>query len=504
MSAVVPYQQPDFLSRMGMQPSAVTSPVVSPVQPVQPAGNQNPWGSVGRAGTEGQGGRWQTSTSFGGGDSGEQATRRDWVWDDPNLQGLHSTDSGGWGGGGQQGIGMAAGWDLYTDPNTGTEYYRIGDYNPHDDAQRRTGVNFEEGDITYDPKYGRLVPRSKVQFDTSDTGTWNILAPYVVSAMLGGAAGMHMMGADALAGAGASGAGAGTGAGAGGLGADALAPLVLDTTSAGSIVPTGAYAGAGTGFTGAGSAAAGAGAVAAGAGDTGSALSGVTGAGTGSANTGLVANGTASGFNTGNATLDSILSGGRTALNAANVVGGIRGVTGRGIGTQQGAQQAGRDAAAAADPFASQRGFYQDWLKQNFPSLISNDPEQIKKDPAYQFQLDQGVKAIDNSAAAGGMLFSGNRGLEQMKFGHGLASDFTQKQFVRNNAILSQLMGLSGANTGSPGQAAQSLLSGFTGATNLQGNALNQLLGTSGAGSIFDIIGGVASGAGDFWSWLTG
>lgn len=53
--------------------------------------------------------------------------------------------------------------------------------------------------------------------------------------------------------------------------------------------------------------------------------------------------------------------------------------------------------------------------------------------PAYQFQLQQGQRALDSSAAARGMGYSGAQMQASQKFGQGLASQEYDKQYNRAN-----------------------------------------------------------------------
>ena len=62
-----------------------------------------------------------------------------------------------------------------------------------------------------------------------------------------------------------------------------------------------------------------------------------------------------------------------------------------------------QSAANAADPFASQRGQYQTML-----SNLINNPSSITSNPGYQFGLQQSQNAVEGSAAANGMVNSGN------------------------------------------------------------------------------------------------
>lgn len=116
-------------------------------------------------------------------------------------------------------------------------------------------------------------------------------------------------------------------------------------------------------------------------------------------------------------------------------------VVGGGSGGNQQAQQ----AASAADPFASQRGQYQDML-----SKLINDPSSITSTPGYQFGLDQSNKAVQGSAAANGMVNSGNV-LQALSTN---SQSYAASQLNNQELLLAQL---SGANVGSPGTAGQIL-----------------------------------------------
>lgn len=102
-------------------------------------------------------------------------------------------------------------------------------------------------------------------------------------------------------------------------------------------------------------------------------------------------------------------------------------------------------AANAADPFASQRGQYQTMLSD----LISN-PSSITSTPGYQFGLQQSQNAVEGSAAANGMVNSGNV-LSALSTN---AQGYAATQLNNQELLLAQL---SGANVGSPGTAGQIL-----------------------------------------------
>lgn len=65
-------------------------------------------------------------------------------------------------------------------------------------------------------------------------------------------------------------------------------------------------------------------------------------------------------------------------------------------------------------------------------NFTPRDPSQIANDPAYKFQMEQGMKALQGSAAARGNLLSGGvlKGIEQ--FGQGLASTYNDKYYNRD------------------------------------------------------------------------
>lgn len=112
-----------------------------------------------------------------------------------------------------------------------------------------------------------------------------------------------------------------------------------------------------------------------------------------------------------------------------------------GGGGDSGAQQ----AAGAADPFASQRGQYQQML-----SNLINDPSSITSTPGYQFNLQQGLNSVTGSNAAAGLLNSGNVLTALQQYG----SNYATNQLQNQELLLAQL---AGANVGSPGTAGQIL-----------------------------------------------
>lgn len=148
------------------------------------------------------------------------------------------------------------------------------------------------------------------------------------------------------------------------------------------------------------------------------------------------------------------------------------------------------DAAAnAADPFAQYRNQYAQQFGQQMNNLTNFNPADVTKDPNYQFQFDQGIGAINKGAAASGMLGSGTRMLDLEKFGSGLASSFSDKQFSRGLSLLQMLGGASGATSGNMGAASNAI-------TNGANNANGQL--NSGLGNIMSGLKGLSRGTNPF------
>lgn len=141
-------------------------------------------------------------------------------------------------------------------------------------------------------------------------------------------------------------------------------------------------------------------------------------------------------------------------------------------------------------------GSYTDALGMNGQDGYQNALAAFQTSPGYQWQLDQGINAIDRSAAARGGLFSGNTLQSAQSFGQGLASQ-------EWNNYLGRLSGLSGrgqnaaagqggfaigegnAVAGGTRGAANALVSGYVGANNsVQQGFENQMSMAGIAGSI--------------------
>lgn len=124
--------------------------------------------------------------------------------------------------------------------------------------------------------------------------------------------------------------------------------------------------------------------------------------------------------------------------------------------------------------------------------------EQFQADPGYSFRMDEGMKALERSAAARGGLLSGGmlKGIE--RFSQGLASDEYTNAFNRyqteRTARLAPLQSLAGVGQTTAQQIGQA---GQTMATNIgqTGQAMANNLGniyTSTAGNVGNAITGAA------------
>lgn len=71
-------------------------------------------------------------------------------------------------------------------------------------------------------------------------------------------------------------------------------------------------------------------------------------------------------------------------------------------------------------------------------SGLLKDPSSIASDPGYQFQLGEGVNALDRSAASRGLLLSGSQQKAIDKYGQDFASTYLDKVLGRYNTAINQ------------------------------------------------------------------
>lgn len=126
---------------------------------------------------------------------------------------------------------------------------------------------------------------------------------------------------------------------------------------------------------------------------------------------------------------------------------------------------------------------YGDALGVNGADGAARASSAFQTDPGYQFQQQQGIDALNRSAAARGQLNSGQTGLDTLNFSQGLANN-TYQQWLQNlSGFGGQQAGVyTGATTGQAG-ALTDLASNATNAAqqkvDLFGNATNGLMGAN-------------------------
>jgi hypothetical protein len=208
---------------------------------------------------------------------------------------------------------------------------------------------------------------------------------------------------------------------------------------------------------------------------------------------------------------------------------GIGGIAASGIGAAGAAAAGGEQAGAANNAAALQSQEQQnslDFQKQQWNTQQQNEAPwlqagqsalgqlnggklpgfqaptaaQAQQTPGYQFQLQQGTQALENSAAAKGGLIGGNEGEALQNYGQGLASENYQQTY--NNAMneyntnvlgpYNRLASLAGvgqqaANTlGQEGQAASSNVSGINATA---GQQIGQNINNAGAANASGYVG---------------
>lgn len=94
----------------------------------------------------------------------------------------------------------------------------------------------------------------------------------------------------------------------------------------------------------------------------------------------------------------------------------------------------------------------------------------FRTSPGYQFAFDQGLQALDRSAASRGMLNSGNQQQDLMKFGQGLADQEYQNWLKGLGGIADAGFGAAQGQTGRQGTLAGLDMRSGEGAANIWGN----------------------------------
>lgn len=207
-----------------------------------------------------------------------------------------------------------------------------------------------------------------------------------------------------------------------------------------------------------------------------------------------------------------------TAAIAAPIIGGIVSGVGSGIAGSQASSAANKAAQLQEQQYQQTRQDQAPYMAAGTTALgtIQSDqangtgfaaPFNFQADPGYQFNLQQGTDAINNSAAAKGGVLNGGTLKALSQYTSGLADTTYNSAYNRylqgSNQSYNQLMGVAGlgesatANTGAAGanaanaagsytnQAGQDTAAGTVGI----GTGINQgLSGASSAGQTYSIL----------------
>lgn len=162
---------------------------------------------------------------------------------------------------------------------------------------------------------------------------------------------------------------------------------------------------------------------------------------------------------------------------------------GAGSPTIQGAQQAGQTAQAGATATQQQES---DLLTGN-PAANKTAFNNYLNSTGYNFQMDQGSRAITGSAAARGLLNSGSTAKALTSYGQGLGSSYF-------NNYLSQLGKVNDQQFNTAGQGINATVSaGSAGTAGGVAAGQNTQSGANTMGGAIATAGGVAAGAVNNW-----
>lgn len=171
-------------------------------------------------------------------------------------------------------------------------------------------------------------------------------------------------------------------------------------------------------------------------------------------------------------------------------------------------QAASKGQAQAQQQFQQQRADLQPYREAGLPALDATQsllglqgPDaaaaamaQFQQSPGYQFQLDQGLRAVDAGAAANSMLRSGATMKAEQAFGSGLAAQEFGNYYNRLFALskLGEAAAAGGVDTSNA--AASTAISGANAQSSIYGNTAAGLGNT--VNSLFSNK--------DFKNWITG
>lgn len=175
------------------------------------------------------------------------------------------------------------------------------------------------------------------------------------------------------------------------------------------------------------------------------------------------------------------------------IPGGLFGQEQPGLGGGMRLAQNGRTLNALSSPTVGTTQYGQ---SQQVPSTTSTTtPAQsptdwLRNTPGYQFNLDEGMRALNTGLASRGQLFSGDAGREAIRFGQ----NYGDRIFNQERNALFNLAGMGQVSQGQSNQAGQSYANNMT---NLNMNNANALASSyqNSANAWSNALGG-AAGAG--------
>jgi len=147
---------------------------------------------------------------------------------------------------------------------------------------------------------------------------------------------------------------------------------------------------------------------------------------------------------------------------------------------QQAIAQSGQQLSQLGASAGMSSGQYSNPYEQRLAELINN-PNSIENSNAYKFRFNQGQQALERSAAARGMLNSGNTLAALTNYGQGAASEEYGNEYNRLNSSVGQRnqynLGLMGASNQELGLRQQGLQDQNNAYQNNAGTALRALIG---------------------------
>jgi hypothetical protein len=203
------------------------------------------------------------------------------------------------------------------------------------------------------------------------------------------------------------------------------------------------------------------------------------------------------------------------AVAGSSLLGGLGGILGGGAKKKQ-AKKTIADYTAAEtgskEAYTGARdaslGYYQPYGEggqtgfQNALAMQTPGFQYQPTDPSYQWRFNEGQRALDRSAAAGGSLYSGGTLKALANYGQNMASTEFDKDFDRNNQLarygLQAAQGMTGVQSGYAGGISNALFNaaqGRAGARVDRGNAIASQFGSA-FGGLQGALGGLGGGGG--------